>query len=233
MESTRLRADIEDMKNTLRTSENRLLKVTQRATHLDAEIIEARQMREGADRDLLQALTTTEKLAGLTEENKDLWNAVRPLAERCCLPEDVGKEWPDILPLLPKRFDFFVNDAIKECVQSLLAQLRVTEKSVNIEKLAEAIPPGPIADAISVELDGVEEIARRIMAQMTLSGGPDSNVPVLPYQLEQAQESHPAQEETGTEAGSPAKDATLPEDTERNPEDALAASQDPPAAYIA
>lgn len=91
-ESTRLRGDIEDMKNTLNTSENRLL----------------------------EALTMAEKLAGLTEENRDLWNIVRPLGEHVVLAEDIGKEWPE-LPMFPKRFDAYVFNVVKECVQSTLA----------------------------------------------------------------------------------------------------------------
>jgi hypothetical protein len=78
-------------------------------------------MHEGADRDLLQALTMAEKLAGLTEENRDLWNIVRPLGECAVLAEDIGKEWPELLPMLPKRFDAYVFNVVKECVQSTLA----------------------------------------------------------------------------------------------------------------
>jgi hypothetical protein len=65
-------------------------------------------------------LTTAEKLARLTEENRDLWNIVRPLGEHVVLAEDIGKEWPE-LPMFPKRFDAYVFNVVKECVQSTLA----------------------------------------------------------------------------------------------------------------
>lgn len=247
-ESSRLRADIEVMKDTLRTSENRLLEVTQIADQLNDEIFEAQQMRESANRDLLQALTMTEKLAGLTDEHKELWDVVKPLAERCSTPEDVGKEWPQILPLLPQRFDAYVCNVVKECVQSLLAQLRVTESTVNIEKLADPIPPGPVADAIGAELDGVEVTALRITSQMCLPGGPDYGVLVRRDQLDQVAhdeelqlggsaigipkegsiyDSQLVQEEMGAKVESPSKDAVLPEDLGVNPKDAPATSQDP------
>lgn len=184
-ESTRLRGDIKEMKSTLKTSENRLLEVTERANRLDAEIIQTRQIREGADRDLLQALETTEKLASVVEENKDLWNVVRPLAEHSALPEDVGKEWPELLPVLPQRVDDYVFNVVKACTQSLLAQIRVTKPGVDVEKLANPIPPGLIAEAIEAAMEEVDDAAYRIMVQMALPRGPEYGVLINRDQLDQ------------------------------------------------
>jgi hypothetical protein len=54
-ESTRLRGDLEYMKDTLRTSENRLQEVTEQA---EPQIVEARAIRRDADQELMQAMAT-------------------------------------------------------------------------------------------------------------------------------------------------------------------------------
>lgn len=68
-ETSHPRADIEDMKTALWTSENGLVEVTEQAT---ARIIEARQIKHGADREFVQAMTTIQQLEAHRDENNTL-----------------------------------------------------------------------------------------------------------------------------------------------------------------
>jgi hypothetical protein len=51
------------------------------------------------------------------------------------VPEDVGKSWVQFFLVIPKRFNAYVKMAIKACVRSTLAQIRVLWPTVPLEKL--------------------------------------------------------------------------------------------------
>lgn len=132
-----------------------------------------------------------------------------------------------------------------------VSTLRVFEQQVDIERLANPIPPGALTEAIEAEYDKVDDAAYRIAVQMALPGGPEYGVLVNRDQLDQVAndpdlrlnavvigvpkagsiyDKEATQDKVQAEVGTSREGEHTDEGLGENPESAPVSSQDPPAA---
>lgn len=157
---------------------NEVEEVTERASE---ELVRAKLIRRSADRDLMQALKSvkdlTTQLSASKKENNDLWDAIKHIVDLIWLPEDVGKTWSQLLPLMPRSFDNFIRRAAKACVQSILVQAWVLWSSTQLERLTEEIEDESVLQAMEEAEDEVENLAEEITKGLDLSGGQPTDEP--------------------------------------------------------
>ena len=105
VEKQKLSEGLEEMKTTPRNSHNRAEEVITRA---EEELVLAKLIRRGADRDLVQAQKTidvlTGKLASATENWKTLWKSFRSVTDLLWTPADDDQPWAQFIPRVPTRF---------------------------------------------------------------------------------------------------------------------------------
>ena len=93
------------MKTLVRSSHNKAEEVITRA---EEELVLAKLIRRGADRDLVQAQKTIEvltgKLATAIENWNTLWKSFRSVAGLLRTPADDGQPWAQFIPQVPTRF---------------------------------------------------------------------------------------------------------------------------------
>ena len=93
------------MKISARSSHNRAEEVITRA---EEELVLAKLIWRGADRDLVQAQKTVEvltsKLATATENWNALWKSFRSVADLLRTPVDDGQPWAQFIPQVPTHF---------------------------------------------------------------------------------------------------------------------------------
>ena len=90
------------MKTLVRTNHNRAKEVITRA---EEELVLAKLIRRGADRDLVQAQKTIEVLTGnlatATENWNALWKSFWSIADLLRTPTDDGQPWAQFIPVTP------------------------------------------------------------------------------------------------------------------------------------
>ena len=93
------------MKTTTRNSHNRAEEVITRA---EEELVLAKLIRRGANRDLVQAQKTIQdlsgKLATATENWNALWKSFRSVAGLLWTSADDGQSWAQFIPQVLTRF---------------------------------------------------------------------------------------------------------------------------------
>ena len=104
VEKQKLSEGIEEMK-ILVHSNHKAREVT---TRDEEELVLAKLIRHGADRDLVQAQKTVEaltgKLATTTENWNALWKSFRSVAGLLRTSADDGQSWAQFIPQVPTRF---------------------------------------------------------------------------------------------------------------------------------
>ena len=110
------------MKTLVRSSHNKAEEVI---THAEEELVLAKLIRRGADRDLVQAQKTIEdlsgKLATATENWKALWKSFRSVADVLRTPADDGQSWAQLIPQILTHFQEFVKRCAQLCTKNVLA----------------------------------------------------------------------------------------------------------------
>ena len=105
VEKQKLSEGIEEMKTLVRTNHNKAEEVITRAKE---ELMLAKLIRHGADRDLMQAQKTiqdlTGKLAMATEKWNALWKSFRSVAGLLWTPADDGHSWAQFIPQVLTHF---------------------------------------------------------------------------------------------------------------------------------
>jgi hypothetical protein len=106
-----LLTNIEDMKVSVRSSQNRAEEVKACA---EEELARAELIRLGADRDLVQGMKTiddlSKKLASSDQRFATFWKSLKTVAKLLRTSEDDGKTWGEFIPLIPERLQNFVKD---------------------------------------------------------------------------------------------------------------------------
>ena len=105
VEKQKLLEGIEEMKTLARNSHNRAEEVI---TCAEEELVLAKLIRHGADRDLVQVQKTVEvltgKLATATENWNALWKSFRSVADLLRTPADDGQPWAQFIPQVSTHF---------------------------------------------------------------------------------------------------------------------------------
>ena len=164
----------EELLNTVRTSENQAESVSALA---DSKLKEAqdlfdqaRLIRSGADRDLIQALKSVQELQGRLASAQDqfrlLYEAVLPIISAVCRPEDTNQGLRGIMPVLSTRFFNFVRGGFRRCINEIVSFIRVATPEAPLERLVEPAVDAQFAqqwDVAKVELSNLTE---QILDQM-------------------------------------------------------------------
>jgi hypothetical protein len=102
--------DLKVLNEVARTRRNDLVEVTEWAK---ADLAQAQLTRQGADRDLVQAMETinTQKtqIEATLKENSELCAGIQHVVNHVRLPEDMGKTWVEFFPSLLRYFDNYVR----------------------------------------------------------------------------------------------------------------------------
>ena len=121
VEKQKLSEGIEEMKTLARNSHNRAEEVI---IHAKEELMLAKLIRRGADRDLVQAQKTIEvltgKLATATENWNALWKSFRSVADLLRTPTDDGQSWAQFIPQVPTHFQEFMKRCAQLCTRNVL-----------------------------------------------------------------------------------------------------------------
>jgi hypothetical protein len=101
--------DLKVLNEAARTKHNDLVEVTK---WVKANFAQAKLIRQGADRDLVQAMETinTQKtqIEVTLKENSELCADIQHVMNIVRLLEDMGKTWAEFFPSLPGHFDNYV-----------------------------------------------------------------------------------------------------------------------------
>ena len=110
------------MKTLVRTNHNKAEEVITRA---EEELVLAKLIRRGADRDLMQAQKTiqdlTSRLATAANNWNALWNSFQSVASLLRTPADDGQSWAQFIPQVPTHFQGFVKRCAHLCTRNVLA----------------------------------------------------------------------------------------------------------------
>ena len=105
VEKQKLSEGIKEMKTLVRNSHNKAEEVITRA---EEELVLAKLIRRGADKDLVQVQKIVEvlngKLATATENWNALWKSFWSVADLLQTPTDDGQSWAQFIPQVPTRF---------------------------------------------------------------------------------------------------------------------------------
>ena len=157
------------MKTLVRSSHNKAEEVI---THAEEELMLAKLIRRGADRDLVQAQKTIEdlsgKLATATENQKALWKSFRSVADVLRTPADDGQSWAQLLHQILTRFQEFVKRCAQLCTKNVLAQVRVLALEAPLSKIAEEADSQEYIDAVESMEPKVEDLASRIIDNLNI-----------------------------------------------------------------
>jgi hypothetical protein len=127
--------DVEDMKISVRSNDNRAKEVKARA---EEELACAQLIRLGADRDLVQGMKTITDLFKMLAVSDQwfatLWRSFKTVAKLLWTSEDNGRTWGDFILLIPGSLQSFVKNGVQTCVKNILAHIRVLAPSVPLEK---------------------------------------------------------------------------------------------------
>ena len=122
VEKQKLSESIDEMKTLVRSSHNKAEEVITRA---EEELMLAKLIRHGADRDLVQAQKTIEdlsgKLATATENWKALWKSFHSVADVLRTPADDGQSWAQLIPRILTCFQEFMKRCAQLCTKNVLA----------------------------------------------------------------------------------------------------------------
>ncbi|XP_066317797.1 uncharacterized protein [Miscanthus floridulus] len=177
VEKQMLSEGIEEMKITVHNSHNRAEEVITRA---EEELVLAKLIRRGADRDLVQVQKIVEdltgKLATTTENWNALWKSFQSVAGLLRTLADDGQSWAQFIPQVLTRFQEFVKRCAQLCTRNVLAQVRVLSPEFPLSKVADEAESQEYLDAVEkVELE-VEDLARRIVDNLNIDiSSPDDN----------------------------------------------------------
>lgn len=129
--------DREEMKNTLRASENQAAEVrlvaTSRLEEADQLLSLAMKIRGDVDRDVLQCMQTIRELnRNLEAANtrfESLWGAMQHILGFISEVGDDAMNLADYMPLIPSRFLNFVKSSIRDYVNHILCRVGVLSPS--------------------------------------------------------------------------------------------------------
>ena len=138
--------DREAMTDALRTSQNQVESVStladlklQEAQYLFAQ---AKLMRAGADRDLVQAIKSIKdlhaKLKAAHEKFQALYAAVAPIIASVCQREDRDLGLGGIIPVLSSRFYDFVKGGFHRCINNVVSYVRIVAPDAPLERITKA-----------------------------------------------------------------------------------------------
>ena len=178
----------EEMVNTLRTSQNQAESVSSSS---DIKLKEAQDLfaqakliRSGADRDLVQALKSVQdlqeklaaahdqfralqtKLTGAQDQFRALYEAVKPIIAAVCHQEDFAQGLRGIIPVLSTRFFEFVKGGFYRCVNNVISFIRVATPDAPLQQIVDPSVTAEFAqrwDEAKVELGGLTD---QILEQM-------------------------------------------------------------------
>jgi hypothetical protein len=137
VKTRRLENDVKDLNESLRTQHNQVEEVTDWASE---ELDQTKLIKQGADRDLMQAMKTVTDVQAQLErvqgERNMLWDAMKPLALLFRRPEDGERRWVDIVRDIPNCFESYVQGVAKICIRNVLGTLRVLYLAVDLHQVA-------------------------------------------------------------------------------------------------
>ena len=165
------------MKTLVRNSHNKAEEVITRA---EKELVLAKLIRRGANRDLVQAQKTIEvltgKLATATENWNALWKSFSSVADLLRTPTDDGQPWAQFIPQVLTRFQEFMKRCAQLCTRNVLAQVQVLAPEVPLSKIAEEAKSQEYLGAVEKVEPEVEDLARRIADNLDIDiSSPDDN----------------------------------------------------------
>lgn len=167
--------DLNDMRETLRTSENQLTQVSSQLEESERRLSSAMQIRRDADRDVLQSIQTIQELQGqlktVTSHFDDVWEVLRQLIEYIGHPGDAGINLLEYMPLIPSHIINFMKDNAHDIGGHVHSRVRVLSPDAPLDRIVdfdqdflaqvEAAQAQPelkqIVDAVAVALDLQEE----------------------------------------------------------------------------
>ena len=137
--------DREAMTDTLRTSQNQAESVS---TLTDSKLKEAQDIlaqakliRSGADRDLVQAMKSVQdlqaKLKAAHEQFRALYEAVKPIIAAVCHQEDLAQGLRSIILVLSTRFFSFVRGGFYRCVNDVISFIRVATPDAPLQQIVD------------------------------------------------------------------------------------------------
>jgi len=162
--------------DTLRTSQNQAESVS---TLTDSKLKEtqdilaqAKLIRSGADRDLVQAIKSVRdlqaKLKATHEQFRALYAAVAPIIASVCRREDRDLGLGGIIPVLSSRFYDFVRGGFHRCINNVVSYVRVVAPDAPLEQITEASVTAEFSrqwEEAKVELSGLSD---QILEQMNV-----------------------------------------------------------------
>ena len=165
------------MKTLVHTNHNKAEEVITRA---EEELVLAKLIRRGADRDLVQAQKTVEvltgKLATATENWNALWKSFWSVVDLLQTPTDDGQSWAQFIPQVPTHFQEFMKRCAQLCTKNVLAQVRVLSLEFPLSKVADEAESQEYLDAVEKVEPEVEDLARRIVDNLNIDiSSPDDN----------------------------------------------------------
>ena len=178
----------EERINTLRTSQNQAESVSSSS---DIKLKEAQDLfaqakliRSGADRDLVQALKSVQdlqeklaaahdqfwalqtKLTGAQDQFRALYEAVKPIIAAVCRQEDFAQGLRGIIPVLSTLFFEFVKGGFYRCVNNVISFIRVATPDAPLQQIVDPSMTAEFVqrwDEVKVELGGLTD---QILEQM-------------------------------------------------------------------
>ena len=138
--------DREAMTDALRTSQNQAESVStltySKLKETQDILAQAKLIRSGADRDLVQAIKSIRdlqvKLKATHEQFRALYAVVAPIIASVCRLEDRDLGLGGIIPVLSSRFYDFVKGGFHRCINNVVSYVRVVAPDAPLERITEA-----------------------------------------------------------------------------------------------
>ena len=161
----------------VRTNHNKAEEVITRAK---GELVLAKLIRRGADRDLVQAQKTVEvltgKLATATENWNAMWKSFRSVADLLRTPADDGQPWAQFIPQVLTRLHEFMKRCARLCTRNVLAQVWVLSPEFPLSKIADEAESQEYVDAVEKLEPEVDDLASRIVDNLNIDvSSPDDD----------------------------------------------------------
>ena len=136
--------DLEDMKTTLHSSENKLSTVSaladSRVADANRALDLARQLRRDADRDVFQAVASIRELEGRLDASttrfRVLWNSLKYVMSFISEDGDEGLNAAQFAPLIPSRFYNFLRNSYRDVISGLLSHFWVLAPEADLDVIA-------------------------------------------------------------------------------------------------
>lgn len=184
-EKERWAKDLDDMKATLRASENNAASVRaladSRCADADHRLALAKELRRDADRDVFQALDSVRNLQGQLEaanaKFEALWNSMKYILGFISEDGDETMNLGEYIPLIPARFYGFLKDSYHNVVSRVLSHFRVLSPDTNLDVIAaDDLTEDYLAWISAAEVE-VYDLAGRVVSQIDLGDAPSSAGP--------------------------------------------------------